>query len=343
MFGQAGIPRGKENLWNRPRTIQKDPTKDGNSPFCRASPIAFRKRGRDTSGEALEALRDVFQGRPELFLSYEEYKVLVGTPKTAETFYTFVLLRNFPRQLRELCRLQYHYFLAFGYVQDIVDMRVYTRGQTGFAAFERLLVEDYELFPPEYRKNGKSAPAGVCRYGSKTHGKVCILEGTAGSVSGGMDLPTCSAEQETGEAIVSEEWQHPEAGGTQEGQESIVPEERQQPEAGGTQEGQEAIVSEERQHPEAGGTQQDKEANVSEERQQPEAGGTQEDQEANVSEERHHPEADGTQQDQEANVSEERHHPEAGGTQEKRWELPKKLLANKAVWNIQNKDDDCFY
>ena len=104
-----------------------------------------------------------------------------------------------------------------------------------------------------------------------------------------MDLPTCSAEQETGEAIVSEKWQHPEAGGTQEGQESIVPEERQQQEAGGTQEGQEA--------------------NVSEERQQQEAGGTQE--------------------DQEANVSEERHHLEAGGTQETRWELPKKFLANK--------------
>ena len=137
------------------------------------------------------------------FLSYEEYKVLLGTPKTAETFYTFVHLRNFPRQLRGLCSLQYHYFLAFGYVQDIVDMRVHTRGQTGFAAFERLLVEDYELFPPEYRKNRKSAPAGP-----KTHGKVCILEGTAGSVSGGMDLPTCSAEQETGEAIVSEERQH---------------------------------------------------------------------------------------------------------------------------------------
>ena len=286
-------------------------------------PIAFRKRGRDTNGEALEALRDVFQGRPELFLSYEEYKVLVGTPKTTETFYTFVHLRNFPRQLRELCRLQYHYFLAFGYVQDIVDMQVHTRGQTGFAAFERLFVEDYELFPPEYRKNRKSAPAGACRCGSKTHGKVCILEGAAGSVSGGMDLPTCSAEQESVEAIVSEEWQHPAAGGTQEGQESIVPEERQQPEAGGTQEGQEAIVSEERQHPEAGGTQEGQEANISEERQQPEAGGTQE--------------------DQEANVSEERHHPEAGGTQEKRWEPPKKLLANKAVWNIQNKDDDCFY
>ena len=134
-------------------------------PFVVLPHIAFRKRGRDTSGEALEALRDVFQGRPELFLSYEEYKVLVGTPKTAETFYTFIHLRNFPRQLCELYRLQYHYFLAFGYVQDIVDMRVHTKGQTGFAAFERLLVEDYELFPPEYRKNRKSAPAGACRCG----------------------------------------------------------------------------------------------------------------------------------------------------------------------------------
>ena len=83
MFGQAGIPRGKEDLWNRPRTIQKDPTKGGNSPFCCASPIAFRKRGRDTSGEILEDLHALFQGRPDLFLSHEEYKVLVGTPKTA--------------------------------------------------------------------------------------------------------------------------------------------------------------------------------------------------------------------------------------------------------------------
>ena len=208
-------------------------------------PIAFRKRGRDTSGEILEDLHALFQGRPDLFLSHEEYKVLVGTSKTAETFYTFVHLRNFPRQLRELYRLQYHYFLAFGYVQDIAEMRVHTRDKTGFVVFERLLVEDYELFPPEYRKSRKPALAGTCRCGSKTHGKECILEGTAGGVSGGMDLPTCSAEQKTGEAqatVVPEERQHPEAGGTQEGQETgeaIVPEERQQPEAGGTQEGQE--------------------------------------------------------------------------------------------------------
>ena len=61
---------------------------------------------------------------------------------------------------------------------------------------------------------------------------------------------------------------------------------------------------------------------------------------------RQQPEASGTQEGQEtgeANVPEERQHPEAGGTQEKRWELPKKLLANKAVWNIQNKDDMCLY
>ena len=46
MFGQDGIPRGKEDLWNRPRTIQKDPTKGGNSPFCRASPPSpFGKGG----------------------------------------------------------------------------------------------------------------------------------------------------------------------------------------------------------------------------------------------------------------------------------------------------------
>ena len=45
MFGQAGIPRGKENLWNRPRTIQKDPTKGGNSPFCRASPHRLSEKG----------------------------------------------------------------------------------------------------------------------------------------------------------------------------------------------------------------------------------------------------------------------------------------------------------
>ena len=107
-----------------------------------------------------------------------------------------------------------------------------------------------------------------------------------------MDLPTCSAEQKTGEAhatVVPEERQHPEAGGTQEGQETedaIFPEERQQPEAGGTQEGQETG---------------------------------------------------------EANVPEERQHPEADRTQEKRWELPTKLLVNKAVWNIQSKDDMCFF
>ena len=165
---------------------------------------------------------------------------------------------------------------------------MHTRDKTGSVVFERLLVEDYELFPPEYRKSRKPAPAGTCRCGPKTHGKECILEGTAGGVSGGMDLPTCSAEQKTGEAhatVVPEERQHPEAGGTQEGQETgeaIVPEERQQPEAGGTQEGQETG---------------------------------------------------------EANVPEERQHPEAGRTQEKRWELPKKLLVNKAVWNIQSKDD----
>ena len=44
------------------------------------------------------------------------------------------------------------FFLAFGYVQDIAEMRVHTRDKTGFVVFERLLVEDYELFPPEYRK-----------------------------------------------------------------------------------------------------------------------------------------------------------------------------------------------
>ena len=212
---------------------------------------------------------------------------------------------------------------------------MHTRDKTGFVVFERLLVEDYELFPPEYRKSRKSALAGTCRCGSKTHGKQCILEGTAGSVSRGMDLPTCSAEQKTGEAhatVVPEERQHPEADGTQEGQETgeaIVPEERQQPEAGGTQEGQETgevIVPEERQQPEAGGTQEGQETIVPEERQQPEAGGTQEGQETG-----------------EANVPEERQHPEAGRKQEKRLELPKKLLANKAVWNIQNKDDMCLY
>ena len=48
--------------------------------------ISFRKTGEDTDGEILGALRDVFQGRPELFLSREEYKVLEGTPKTAEKF-----------------------------------------------------------------------------------------------------------------------------------------------------------------------------------------------------------------------------------------------------------------
>ena len=107
-----------------------------------------------------------------------------------------------------------------------------------------------------------------------------------------MDLPTCSAEQKTGEAHAT-----------------VVPEERQHPESGRTQEGQETG-----------------EAIVWEERQQPEAGATQEGQETG-----------------EANVPEEQQHPEAGGKQEKRWELPKRLLANKAVWNIQNKDDMCLY
>ena len=111
---------------------------------------------------------------------------------------------------------------------------MHTRDKTGFVVFKRLLVEDYELFPPEYRKSRKPARAGTCRCGSKTHGKECILEGTAGSFSGGMDLPTCSAEQKTGGAHTPEERQHPEAGGTQEGQETgeaIVPVELQQPEA----------------------------------------------------------------------------------------------------------------
>ena len=114
MFGQAGIPRGKENLWNRSRMIQKDRTKGGNSPFCRAFPHSLLEKG--TSGKILKDLHALFQGRPDLFLSHEENKVLVGMPKRAETFYTFVHLQNFPRQLCKLCRLQYHYFLAFGYV-----------------------------------------------------------------------------------------------------------------------------------------------------------------------------------------------------------------------------------
>ena len=229
-------------------------------------PIAFRKTGEDTDDEILEALRDVFQGHPELFLSREEYKVLEGTPKMAEKFYTFVHLRNFPRQLCELCRLQYHYFLACGYVQDIVDMRVHKRDETGFAAFKRLLVEDYKLFPPEHRKSRKSA-TGTCRCGSKVYDKECILEGS------GVDP---SAEQEANV---------PEAG---EVQEANVPE------AG---EAQEAIV------PEVGKAQ---EANV------PEVGEAQET-------------------------------GEAGRTQEKLWELPKKIQASKAVYNIQNNDNDCFY
>ena len=93
-------------------------------------PIAFLKTGEDTDEEILMALRDVFQGRPELFLTREEYKVLEGTPKTSEKFYTFVHLRNFPRQLCEFFRLQYHYFLTCGYVQDIVEMRVPVSGAT---------------------------------------------------------------------------------------------------------------------------------------------------------------------------------------------------------------------
>ena len=73
MFGQAWIPRGKEDLRNWPRTIQKDPTKSENSPLRCASPIAFRVRGRNTSGdrrEMLEMVRSAFRSRPDLFLSH---------------------------------------------------------------------------------------------------------------------------------------------------------------------------------------------------------------------------------------------------------------------------------
>ena len=120
--------------------------------------------------------------------------------------------------------------------------------------YARLLVEDYEWFPPEYRKKRKSEFADSCHCGSKTCGEGCILDGAAEGTSGGTDIPTHSAEQETGEA------------------------------------------------------------NVSAERQQPEAG--------------------------EDNVLEERQHPEASGTYV---ELPKALLHKKTVWNIDNKDDDCFF
>ena len=89
------------------------------------------------------------------------------------------------------------------------------------------------------------------------------------------------------------------------------------------QETGEVNVLEERQQPETG------EANVLEERQQPETG------EANVSEERQQPEAG------EDNVSEE--HPEASDTHVERWELPEKLRHKRAVWNIENKDGECFY
>ena len=119
--------------------------------------------------------------------------------------------------------------------------------------YARLLVEDYEWFPPEDRKNRKSEFADSCRCGSKTCGEGCILEGAAEGASGGTDIPTHSAEQET------------------------------------------------------------REANVSEERQQPEAG--------------------------EDNVLEERQHPEASGLRG----APKALLHKKMVWNIDNKDDDCFF
>ena len=54
-------------------------------------PIAFRVRGRNTSGdrrEMLEMVRSAFRSRPDLFLSHEEYNVLSRVPKTAERFYS---------------------------------------------------------------------------------------------------------------------------------------------------------------------------------------------------------------------------------------------------------------
>ena len=144
-------------------------------------PIAFRVRGRNTSGdrrEMLEMVRSAFRSRPGLFLSHEEYKVLSRVPKTAERFYSFVHMRDFPTQLRELCRLQHHYPLAFGKLQDIVELRVHTRGSKHWSvSYERLLVEDYERFPPEDRKKHKSEFADSCRCGSKTCGESVYQKG----------------------------------------------------------------------------------------------------------------------------------------------------------------------
>ena len=125
-------------------------------PSVVPAPIAFRVRGRNTSGdrrEMLEMVRSAFRSRPDLFLSHEEYKVLSRVPKTAERFYSFVNMQDFPTQLRELCRLQHHYPLAFGYIQDIVEMRVHTRDSKHWSvSYERLLVEDYERFHPKIEK-----------------------------------------------------------------------------------------------------------------------------------------------------------------------------------------------
>ena len=113
----------------------------------------------------LEMVRSAFRSRPDLFLSHEEYKVLSRVPKTAERFYSFVHMRDFPTQLRELCRLQHQYPLAFGYIQDIVEIRVHTRGSKHWSvSYERLLVEDYERFPPghDYLANCFGSAKIVC-------------------------------------------------------------------------------------------------------------------------------------------------------------------------------------
>lgn len=150
-------------------------------------PIDFQNlEQQGTSGETLADFRLMLQIRPDLFLSHEEYKLLVET-KDAEELYTFVHLRNTPRQIRELYRFQYHYFLASGYVQDILDMRLYKSGKTGFVAFDRLLLsEGYKRFLPENPKAHISAIQRLdttCRCGSnnhRTYSKVCILERHAG-------------------------------------------------------------------------------------------------------------------------------------------------------------------
>ena len=256
MFGQAGIPRGKEGLRNRPRTIQKDPTRGGNSPFCRASPpLPFGKWGKTPTAR------------------FSRHCVMYSRA-TQNSFYPAKNTRSWRghRKRRRNSTPLSIYGTSLGSSTNSVDSNTATSLPAGmyktswicectqgtrpaFAAFEWLLVEDYELFPPEHRKSCESA-TGTCQCGSKVHDKECILEGS------GVDP---RAEQEANV---------PEAG---EAQEANVPE---------VCEAQEANV------PEVGKAQ--------------ETG-------------------------------------EAGRTQEKLWELPKKIRASKAVYNIQNNDNDCFY